>query len=326
MRTAILMLLPLLALAANPARAGSLTVEPVEITEWKSVYGKVETRDRVPARARISGTIDTLDVTEGDTVEAGQQIARVEDDKFAFQLESLDAQLAALHARLATARTDLERGQTLLERGVITTQRLDQLRTDVEVIDGQIRSLEAERLVLEQRVTEGAVLSPQTGVVLSVPVARGSVVNPGEAVAEIGGGGVFLRLALPERHAEALTEGDEIVIGAEGETQGTGRLARIYPEIAEGRVLADVEVPDLDGRYVGRRVPVRLPVGTRQAILVPADALTLRSGLDYVTVQGPTGPVARVVVPGDTVQRDGSTWREILTGLQVGDVVVTPDE
>jgi hypothetical protein len=32
------------------------------------------------------------------------------------------------------------------------------------------------------------------------------------------------------------------------------------------------------------------------------------------------------VVPGATVDRDGAAWREILTGLSAGDVVVTPDE
>ena len=322
----ILGVLPLLIFSANPSQAGSLTVEPVQITEWKSVYGEVETRDRVPARARIGGTIDTLDVTEGDRVDAGQQIALVEDTKFAFQLDSIDAQMQALHARLGTAQTDLERNETLFERGVITSQRLDQLRTDVDVIDGQIRSLEAERLVLEQRVTEGAVLSPQTGIVLSVPVARGSVINPGEMVAEIGGGGVFLRLALPERHAEALSEGDEIVIGSEGDGQRVGRLVKLYPQIVGGRVQADVEVADLDARFVGRRVPVRLPIGMRQVILVPADTLSTQSGLDYVTVEGPDGTVARVVVPGDIVEREGVAWREILTGLSVGDRVVTPDE
>ncbi len=325
-RLAILGILPFLTFAANLAQSGSLTVELTEITEWKSVYGEVETRDRVPARARIGGTIDTLDVTEGDRVDAGQQIALVEDTKFAFQLDSIDAQIQALRARLATAQTDLDRGETLLERGVITSQRFDQLRTEVDVIDGQIRSLEAERLVLEQRVTEGAVLSPQTGIVLSVPVARGSVVTPGEAIAEIGGGGVFLRLALPERHAEALSEGDEIVIGTAGDGMRVGRLAKVYPQIEGGRVQADVEVADLDARFVGRRVPVRLPIGTRQAILVPADILSTRSGLDYVTVEGPDGTVARVVVPGDIVDRDGKAWREILTGLSAGDRVVTPDE
>jgi RND family efflux transporter MFP subunit len=308
-----------------PAMAATIEVTPVKVTEWKPVFGQVEARDTVPARARIGGTIVSLDVTEGDRVEAGQRLAMIEDTKLGFQIDSLDARLTALRSQLETARADLARGEQLLERGVIASQRVDQLQTQVTVLDGQISSLEAERLVAQRQIEEGAVLAPEAGIVLSVPVARGSVVTPGEALAVVGGGGVFLRLAVPERHAADLAEGDAIEIGAGGEVQ-MGTLAKLYPQIEGGRVQADVEVDGLDQSFVGRRVPVRLPVGERQAIFVPAAALTRAGGLDFVTVDTPAGPVERAVVPGETVMRDGTPWREILTGLSAGDVVVTPDE
>ncbi|MDH3263207.1 MAG: HlyD family efflux transporter periplasmic adaptor subunit [Paracoccaceae bacterium] len=292
------------ALAAGAAGAETLTLEPTPIVEWKAVYGQVETRDRVPARVRIGGVVVALEVTEGDRVEAGQRVAMVEDDKLAFQLGALDARLASLRAQLATARADLERGQQLIE--------------------GEIRSLDSERLVVEQRVAEGEILAPDAGVVLSVPISRGSVVNPGEAAAVIGGGGVFLRLAVPERHAGELAEGDTIEIGAgPGGQPASGRLVKLYPLIEGGRVQADVEVEGLDSRFVGRRLPVRLPVGERLALLVPEAALSREGGLDFVTVEAGEGEeLRRAVVPGGTVMRDGETWREILTGLGAGDRVV----
>lgn len=321
MLRAILMLLA--AVTAQPALAGTMVLAPVEITEWKAVYGEVETRDRVPARARIGGTVVALDVTEGDQVQAGQEIARVEDDKLIFQLRAIDAQVSSLENQLATATTDLDRGDALRARGVITQQRLDQLRTQVDILQGQIDSTSAERRVIEQQVAEGAVLSPDNGVVLAVPISLGSVINPGETVAEIGGGGVFLRLAVPERHATALQQGSEIALGAGSGMEGTtGRLAKIYPQIQGGRVLADVEVDGLDDRFVGRRVPVRLPVGLRTALLVPDDAVTQRAGLDFITVEGPDGTVERTVIPGQLVRHEGAEWREILSGLQAGDRVV----
>lgn len=312
--------------------APTLSAQPLEITEteiveWKAVFGQVEARDRVPARARIGGTIVALDVTEGDKVEAGQRIALVQDDKLQFQIGSLDARLEALEAQLATARSDFERGQALLERGVITNQRFDQLQTAVDVIEGEIRSLGSQRLVVEQQIEEGEILSPDTGVVLSVPISRGSVVAAGEAAAVIAGGGVFLRLSIPERHAGDLSEGDSIEIGTGTDAQRTGRLAKIYPQIQGGRVEADVEVDGLDDRFVGRRVPVRLPVGERMAILVPEAMITQRNGLDFVTVQTADGGLRqRTVVPGTTLERDGEVWREILTGLSAGETVVAADE
>tara|TARA_R110002094_G_scaffold47766_3_gene59276 strand:+ start:1381 stop:2367 length:987 start_codon:yes stop_codon:yes gene_type:complete len=316
--------------SAGPLAAETLIMASEPIVEWKAVYGQVETRDRVPARARIAGTVMELNVTEGDQVNAGQRIALVEDDKLAFQLGSIDAQLTALSAQIETARADLERGRQLIERGIITSQRFDQLQTVVGVLDGQIRSLESERLVIQQRIEEGEILAPEAGVVLSVPISRGSVVIPGEAAAVIGGGGVFLRLSVPERHATTLAEGDEIQLGAGFGGSGDGRigkLVKLYPQIESGRVQADVEVDGLDGRFVGRRLPVRLPVGQRLAILVPETALSRQGGLDFVTVtDGEDGELRRVVVPGGIVERGGGPWREILSGLAAGDHVVIADE
>ena len=308
-----------------PAWAGTMEVTLQPVTEWKPVFGQVEARNTVPARARIGGTVVSLDVTEGDRVEAGQRLAVIEDPKLGFQIDAIDARLTALRSQLETAGADLARGQQLLERGVVSSQRVDQLQTQVTILEGQISSLEAERLVVERQVEEGEVLAPERGIVLSVPVSRGSVVTPGEALAVVGGGGVFLRLAVPERHAADLAEGDAIQIGAGGAVQ-TGTLAKLYPQIEGGRVQADVEVEGLDQSFVGRRVPVRLPVGERQAILVPASALIRAGGLDFVTVETATGPIERAVVPGETVEYEGAAWREILTGLSAGDVVVTPDE
>jgi multidrug efflux system membrane fusion protein len=327
MRAAITAFIVLL--GAQGAQAETLTVTAQPITEWKSVYGEVETRDRVPARARIGGTIVTLEVTEGDQVETGARIAVVEDDKLAFQLDSIDAQMEALKAQLETAQADLTRGEQLIERGFITGQRLEQLQAQVDVIQGNIRSLDSQRLIVAQQVAEGEVLAPEAGVVLSVPISRGSVVAPGEAMAVIGGGGVFLRLAVPERHAGDLAEGDtiEIAAAADSAEMRTGRLVKLYPQITGGRVEADVEVEGLDARFVGRRVPVRLPVGERRAILLPEAALSRAGGLDIVEIETAAGEVlGRAVVPGMTVMVEGAPWREILTGLEEGDRVVLGHE
>ena len=314
-----------LTVISTVANAETIEITPRTVTEWKLVYGQIETRDRVPARARIGGTIIELDVTEGDTVEAGGRIAVIEDTKLNFQIDALDARLEALGSRLETARSDLERGEQLIERGVITTQRFEELQTAVSVLEGEISGLQAERLVVERQIEEGTVLSPETGIVLSVPVSVGSVIGPGEAIAVVGGGGVYLRLAVPERHATDLSEGDTIQIGTSGEVR-EGTLVKLYPQIEGGRVAADVEVEGLNSDFVGRRVPVRLPVGERNAILVPEAALSQHGGLDFVAVESADGLIQRAVVPGATVKLDGATWREVLTGLSAGERVVVGNE
>lgn len=311
---------PLVAQAADPA-----PIQPVTVTDWKAVYGQIEARDQVPARARIGGTLVDLGVTEGDQVNAGQKIGEIVDEKITYQLNSIDAQLHALQAQLENAKTELTRGEELLSRGVTTTQRLDQLRTQVDVLTNQIASTTAQRQVIAQQATEGQVLAPIAGRVLNVPVTKGSVIMPGEQVATIGGGGFFLRLAVPERHAAFMKQGAAITIETP-EGTAEGHLAKIYPLIQGGRVSADVEVKDLPDRFVNARVLVKLPVGQRKALMVPASAVTTRLGLDYVEVVEGGEKVLRTVVPGSHDTVDGTDMVEILTGLSAGDRVVTGNE
>jgi RND family efflux transporter MFP subunit len=298
-----------------------LTLAPATVTEWKAVYGTVEAKDRIPARARIGGTLVELSVAEGDEVRAGQVLARIVDDKLDFQLAALAAQREALAAQLANAEADLQRGEDLLKNGVTTTQRVDALRTQVDVLKGQIAALLAQADVVAQQAKEGIVLAPVAGRVLDVPQTLGAVVMPGEVVAVVGGGGTYLRIAVPERHAAALKAGDKIII-SEGEADRAGVLARVYPLIEGGRVVADVEIADLPDSFVGARMLVRLPVGEREALLVPAVDVVTRAGLDFIGVQGAEGAALRSIVPGEVHQVGGIEMVEVISGLVAGDVVV----
>jgi RND family efflux transporter MFP subunit len=313
--------LALVPLISGFATAQTPALQPTTITEWKAVYGQVEARDRMPARARLGGTLVDLTVVEGDVVTSGQPIGRIEDEKLAFQLSALAAQRGAILAQLDNAQVELTRGESLLKQGVTTAQGLDALRTQVDVLKGQLAALDAQTDIITQQVKEGTVLAPADGRVLDVPVSKGGVVMPGEAVALIGGGGTYLRLSIPERHAPTLHAGDKIEI-SDGSATQTGTLSRIYPLIQNGRVIADVEVAGLADNFVDARVLVRLAVGQRDALMVAATALSSTGGLDFVSVQGASGPIQRSVVPGEHQLIDGVDMVEILSGLEAGDLIL----
>ena len=94
----------LLALHAGcPADAGEFVVQPVTVPDLKAVFGQVQSRDTVPARARIGGTLLSRAVEEGSAVKAGDVIAVVGDEKLALQLQATDARIKALQAQLDNA-------------------------------------------------------------------------------------------------------------------------------------------------------------------------------------------------------------------------------
>jgi RND family efflux transporter MFP subunit len=320
-----------LAMAGAAAHADEYVVEARTIPELKAVFGRVESRDVVAARARIGGTIRDIRVDEGSQVEAGAVIAVVVDDKIALQREAAEAEINALQSQLDNARVDLDRAQQLLARGTATQARVDQATTQVGVLSSQLAAAAARRAVIAQQSAEGEVDAPASGRVLTVPVTAGSVILPGETLATIAGGGYFLRLALPERHAAEIVEGDTVLVGrralvdtdpTELPSASQGTLVKVYPEIDNGRVLADVEVEGLGDYFVGERTRVWIPVGHRSAIVVPVEAVTTRHGVDYVRIVGDGGEIEVAVILGETLAEDDGLKIEVLTGLHEGDRVV----
>ncbi|MGD9785270.1 MAG: efflux RND transporter periplasmic adaptor subunit [Hyphomicrobiaceae bacterium] len=319
------------AMAEPPARK-AFEVRLGEIVDEKSVYATVRSTDRVEARARIGGTIAALEVDEGSEVETGQVIATVADQKLALKLKSLAAQIDGLKAQLANAERDLGRQEELIKRGFTPKAKVDELRTQVDVTQNQLKSAEAERAVVMRQVEEGQVLAPSVGRVLLVPVTVGSVVMPGESIATIAANRYILKLELPERHARFIREGASVKLGARGISAisdrplAEGKITQVYPELQSGRVIADATVEGLGDYFVGERVLVYISAGSRAGIAIPRSYVRTRYGYDFVRVARQNGQVSDVVVqlglPAAVAGAPDGV--EVLGGLNPGDEILTP--
>ena len=319
----ILLSLLAVVLFALPAAAAEFTLRPVEVAETKALFGQIESRFVVPARSRIGGTVTSLDVTEGDEVKAGQVIARIIDEKLDLQLAAAEARLGAARSELENAQTELARGEALLARGATTQQALDRVQTAVNVARNAVSEHESAKSVIRQQMLEGDVIAPSDGRVLSIPTRLGEVILGGEPVATIAAGNVFLRLAIPERHAAGLAVGARVAIG-DGADLREGRIEKIYPLIEAGRVTADVAVDGLPDTFFGQRILVRVQIGTREALAVPPAAIRRSAGLDLVDIGADGATRTVTVVPGPIVTTPDGPMVEILSGLRNGDTVILP--
>ena len=277
---------------APPTNAETLfVVAPATVADEKAVFATVESRRVVPARARIGGTVAELAVKEGDHVELGQVVATVGDEKLALQMKSLDAQIAGLEAQLAQAQTDLTRAEDLFGSAARSREHASTKRAPPSMS----RTMRCARASPNARSsssssTEGSVLAPAAGRVLKVPLTTGTVVMAGESVADIAEQNFVLRLRVPERHARFLKAGDTIRVDAAelGESAprfGTIRL--VYPQIEDGRVVADAEVEGLGDYFVERAHP-RLGLGGRTHRLHRSGRLR-HDALRHRLRQGPQG-------------------------------------
>ncbi len=65
----------------------------------------------------------------------------------------------------------------------------------------------------------------------------------------------------------------------------SGVIDLVYPQIEDGRVIADATVEGLGEYFVGDRLRVWISGGTRTAFVIPSNYVTTRFGIDYVHIR-----------------------------------------
>ncbi|MEM9910783.1 MAG: efflux RND transporter periplasmic adaptor subunit [Pseudomonadota bacterium] len=125
------------------SQQGALPVEVAQplvrtIVDWDEYTGRFEAVQRVEIRPRVSGYIEEINFRDGQLVQKGDLLMKIDQRPFQTTLDSATAQLAAARAAQRRAAIELERGEELVESGALSVQVLDErlaakLRTDAEI-------------------------------------------------------------------------------------------------------------------------------------------------------------------------------------------------
>ncbi len=311
-----------------PLAAGEeLTVAEQVVVDYRPVVARVEAGDTATARSRLQGLVTRLSIDEGSTVEAGETVAIIRDETLNPQLASLASRIEGLKSRIRQSEEDLDRAEALFEDGFYPKARLDEQRTALDVLQRNLASAEAERNALSARKGEGVIRAPADARVTAVNVVEGSVVSPGEVIANFATLNGIVRLSLPERHAGEVAEGETVTLrlaARRGDIR-TATIVKVYPELRNGAVIADATVQGGLDALVGERVDVLAPVGERRAIRVPQAYVRTRYGVDFVRVKvGERFIDAPVALASPLADTQGEL--EVLSGLKPGDVIERPKD
>ena len=325
MRLSVPVILALL-VAPSAFAADPFVVRTVEVTDRKAVVATVEPAHQLVARARIGGTIASLTIKEGDTVAAGAQIALVTDQKLALQMQALDSRIGSQQSRRDQAKVDFDRVAELLKRGVSTQTQLDQAKTNLDVADRTLAAMQADRSVIAQQASEGAVLPRALAVSspsrfpsarLFWPARRSRPSRKTNSSCAFSCPSATRDSCAPETTCSSARGAWKTDRRDHARGQGPARL----PRDSGGRVIADVEVQGLGDYFVGERTRVYVDTGKRQTLIVPSSYVYRRAGVNYVRLAGGD---EIVVQPGEPRQAGDAPGVEILAGLKDGDALVTP--
>ena len=183
---------------AQPMTSGGPSTSVLDAT------GYVTARREATVSAQITGKLSAVLIEEGDHVQEGQVLGRLEDTsqraalaQAEAQLHSAQALLVQFQAQLTQDQRDVKRAEDLVERKLVSEQAVEQART---LVDTQSAQVEQQRKQIdlaaanvrsaEVQLDYCTVRSPFTGVVIAKAAQVGEIVSP------LSAGGGFTRTGI----------------------------------------------------------------------------------------------------------------------------------
>ena len=175
------------------------TVAPTRIRDVLRLPGETEGIHEVVVSAESGGQVEWIGPQKGDTVQEGEEIAKVD-------LTVADTQLNQAQANYTLAQEQITRYRALRKQGVVSQEQLDQSIRDYTVA---LNQLNEAKLVYEQCIIE----SPVSGTVNDLYLDPGEFVNRGEPVAEIVNiDKIRIYVDAPELDVRFLKPGDQCLV------------------------------------------------------------------------------------------------------------------
>ncbi|MEE4639353.1 MAG: efflux RND transporter periplasmic adaptor subunit [Wenzhouxiangella sp.] len=282
------------------------------VSAFYSATASLEADGRAKVVPRIGGQVMELLVEEGDSVKAGQVLARLDADRLRLQLAQAEANMR----RLAQ---DFDRHREMHERDMISTETFDRLKFEFEAQSAQYKLAQLE-------VSYSEITAPIDGVISMRQVRVGNQVNTVDPVFEVTAlDPLQAVLDVPERELSRLQPGQTAILRADalpGE-EFVGEVARISPVIDPDSGTFRVTV-ELGGEHKRLRPGMfgRFSIIYDQrdeVVLVPVEAVLSEDGRSSVFVIRDGQAERRAVMPG---YRNNGHF-EITEGLEAGEQVVT---
>jgi membrane fusion protein (multidrug efflux system) len=296
------------------------TVEPKSMPRWLPVSGTMQPVRQATVKAKVSGDVRQLTVREGDSVQAGQILVRVDTADLDARVLERQGQLQSARAQLALAEKTNAMNQKLLKQNFISQNASDSAESSLEVAKGNLQASQAQLRVAQNALKDSVAIAPFSGTVAKRHVQQGEKVafdSPLVTVVDLKD--MELQAAVPSGDIPELKPGMTVDLVVDGFTDRkfTGRIERINPSTEAGTraILVFVGIPNeaqalRGGMFATGRIALAAgaPVPT-----LPATAVRTEAGQSYVwTIQD--GKLAkRTVMIG---RRDDDAGRvELKTAL-----------
>lgn len=322
----------------RPLITGSkaIVIQPSEIVEYYGASGTVKAKNTAVIASKIMGEVTAVHVRTGDRVKAGQLLLSIDNRDITQKVRAAEAGFSEAQKGLAAAEQNkmlmdatLQRYQNLFDEKAMTRQEYDQIATKQKTA-----ALEHERMQEAVKQAKAAVrearvyldytqiTAPFAGVVTEKKIDPGSMASPGMQLLTIEDDSAFrVEANIDESYADKVKPGQDVEVVIDSRNiQTKGTVAEVVPAVDPSARSFLIKITLTDpGLQSGLFAKVKIPVGTKEAILVPRSAVVDKGQLTGVYVVGPEGIVSYRLV---RLGRDYGKQVEVLAGLKGPEKVI----
>ena len=311
--------------ALQLAPTDTVTAQSVVLSLGLPISGQTKAVSSAFVKARVAGELQDLLVREGDFVQAGQTIARVDSTEYAARLRQAQQQAQAAKAQVEIAQRSFDNNRALVDQGFISKTGLDASASSLAAAQASFLAAQSGVDVLQKAVDDAVLRAPIAGQVAQRLVQNGERVAVDSRVIEI----VDLR-RLELEATVGVAEAMQVRVGQlaqlnfEGAAQAvSAQVVRINPSTAPGTrsVTVYLAIQGQAALRQGLYAQGLLATGELTALALPLSAVRTDKPKPYV--QALVGERVRhiPVVLGARGERNQETMVAV-SGLDAGTVVL----
>ncbi|QSA96654.1 efflux RND transporter periplasmic adaptor subunit [Methylococcus sp. EFPC2] len=304
-----------------PAPTGSrvkATLRTVEeIRDWPAT---VSARSVAQLSPKIPARILEIPVNAGDTIKAGQIVARLDAAESQARVNQARSTLVAAEAEAARAHADARRVQELYGKEAATARQQETAQAQARAAGAQVAAARAAIAEAQAQADEAVIRAPFDGTVVRRELEPGDLAAPGKPVLTVQTRQrLRLEVAVPASCASGLSVGTSLTARV-GSAAYEVRVEEIAPaaDPQSHTVLIKTGLDGVAEVQPGSFAWLRQACGAYQALTIPANAVDRSGQLESVRVWANGKAMLRHVRTGKP--HDGQV--EILSGLNEGDEVL----
>lgn len=283
---------------------------------------------------KVSGNLERVDVSVGDTVKPGDAIATLDASDFRLQLQEAQAYLLQVQAQARNAEASLDRVRALYENNNVSQAEFDNARAQRDSTRAQVNSAEKAVALARRQLSYTNLTAPIAGNIAAVLAEVNENIQAGQAIATITSeGDLEVNISVPETLIGQIRSGDTGAVTFDAIADETFQATVTEVGVASTGAATTFPVTlrlvgDDDRIRPGMAADVTFSFrGTERkegVVLVPPVAVSEDREGKYVFIVEPKsddrGTISRrSVETGDL----GTEGLEILNGLSEGELIVT---